>query len=313
MLMIKAWSNWLREEAWLSKIEGRVLYDGYAFLKALLLKIKQDDCQGLASEMAYHFILAIIPAFIFLFSLFGMIGRVNDLLPLVMQTLSRLAPPHTLELLQQTVYGVFEGSSGQLTIIGFGVAIWSAAGGASVVIKGLHRAYGIPETEQPFWYGSLISLLILLSLGGMTLVASSLILFGNHVMHLLEVKFALPLNMLLLINSVRWTIIIGGLVFFSAFVYALVLRRIRKRLEWKAALWGSVVFVMLWIVISNLFGLYVGNIREFNPFYGTLGAVVLLMTWLYLSSLSILIGGEVTALLVLSPRPFRKTLSNPRV
>ena len=61
------------------------------------------------------------------------------------------------------------------------------------------------------------------------------------------------------------------------------------------ALWGAVVGVVGWLVVANLFRLYVDNFGSYNRVYGSLGAVVLFLVFLYLTGLVILIGGETSA------------------
>ena len=61
------------------------------------------------------------------------------------------------------------------------------------------------------------------------------------------------------------------------------------------ALWGAVVGVVGWLLVANLFRLYVDNFGSYNRVYGSLGAVVLFLVFLYLTGLVILIGGETSA------------------
>lgn len=260
-----------------------------------ILKINEDDCRGLASEMAYRMILALIPGLIFIFSLFGLIGQRAELLPMVMQTLEQLAPPYAVQLLKNIVGGVFQSSSGGLTLLGLAIALWSAAGGASVVIKGLIRAYNIPKNNLPFWYVPVMSMVILLSLGLMIFIAANLIIFGDLLINMLRMHFGLPIDIVELINSLRWFVIVLGMISFATYVYALVMRRSHFDAQVQSALPGALVFVSIWIAISLLFSIYVNNFQRFNPVYGSLGAVILLLTWFYLTALSILVGGEFAA------------------
>jgi membrane protein len=98
------------------------------------------------------------------------------------------------------------------------------------------------------------------------------------------------------LNLIRWFIILGGLISFTTFVYALILKPRLKTLNLKGSLPGGIAFVVLWIGVSSLFSLYVDKMGTFNPVYGTLGALVLFVTWLYFSTLMLLIGGEIAVM-----------------
>jgi uncharacterized BrkB/YihY/UPF0761 family membrane protein len=58
---------------------------------------------------------------------------------------------------------------------------------------------------------------------------------------------------------------------------------------------GAVLAVVLWLVISWAFGLYVSTLAEYAVFYGSLAAVAVLLVWLWLTSLAILVGAELNS------------------
>ena len=58
---------------------------------------------------------------------------------------------------------------------------------------------------------------------------------------------------------------------------------------------GGVLAVVLWIVVSALFALYVANFGSYNKTYGTLGGVIVFLVWLWLTNLAILLGAEFNA------------------
>src|SRR6266436_3053715 len=58
---------------------------------------------------------------------------------------------------------------------------------------------------------------------------------------------------------------------------------------------GSIVGVVLWLLVSFGFKLYLHFFDSYSKTYGALGAVIVLMLWLYLTGAAILIGGEVNS------------------
>jgi uncharacterized BrkB/YihY/UPF0761 family membrane protein len=67
-------------------------------------------------------------------------------------------------------------------------------------------------------------------------------------------------------------------------------RRVARRV-----LPGAALAVVLWLVISWAFGLYVSTLAEYAVFYGSLAAVAVLLVWLWLTSLAILVGAELNS------------------
>ena len=67
-----------------------------------------------------------------------------------------------------------------------------------------------------------------------------------------------------------------------------------QQLRWLTP--GAVVGVILWLLVSFLFGSYLIFYNTYSVVYGSLGAVIILLLWFYLTGVTILIGGEVNAL-----------------
>ncbi|HEY9746966.1 MAG TPA: YhjD/YihY/BrkB family envelope integrity protein, partial [Oculatellaceae cyanobacterium] len=80
------------------------------FLRELWLRLLRNDCAGLAAEIAYHWMLALIPALIFLFSLFGMLTSRPDLFNLVLENLHRIVPEDAFSLVRNTFEDLTQGS-----------------------------------------------------------------------------------------------------------------------------------------------------------------------------------------------------------
>lgn len=58
---------------------------------------------------------------------------------------------------------------------------------------------------------------------------------------------------------------------------------------------GSVLALLLWLLASGGFSLYVANFGSYNKTYGTLAGVIIFLVWLWLSNLAILLGLELDA------------------
>jgi membrane protein len=55
---------------------------------------------------------------------------------------------------------------------------------------------------------------------------------------------------------------------------------------------GAAVAIVVWIVASLLFGLYVSNFGKYNKTYGTLAGVIVFLLWLWITNLALLFGAE---------------------
>lgn len=58
---------------------------------------------------------------------------------------------------------------------------------------------------------------------------------------------------------------------------------------------GGVRAVVIWLVVSGLFALYVSNFGFYHKTYGALAGVIIFLIWLWLSNIAILLGAEFDA------------------
>lgn len=60
---------------------------------------------------------------------------------------------------------------------------------------------------------------------------------------------------------------------------------------------GTLTAMIAWLVVSWVFGSYIGSLGAYAVYYGSLAAVAVLLVWLYLTSLALLLGAEVNAMM----------------
>jgi membrane protein len=58
---------------------------------------------------------------------------------------------------------------------------------------------------------------------------------------------------------------------------------------------GSVAAVVVWVIASAGFAVYVANFGSYDKAYGSLGGVVVLLVWLWISNIAVLLGAELNA------------------
>jgi membrane protein len=267
------------------------------FIKTLVAKITHDECPMMAAAMAFAFLGSFIPTLFFVISILGIFGKQGDTLTILVHALSSVAPPAAMDLIKSAIEGIIQSSNKGLSIVGFLGAIWASSRGAAGIVHGLNRAYNIPAEKPPFWYEPLMSIFIILTLGTSLLIVSNLIFFGEPMITWIIQATRLPASIEVFLQIIRWLISIFSVLGCSTVIYGFLLKFKLKQYYWRAAAIGSIVFTILWLGFSLIFGLYIKYFHGYNPVYGSLGALALLLTWLYLSAMSILIAGEIISIL----------------
>ncbi|WP_257838202.1 YihY/virulence factor BrkB family protein [Phenylobacterium sp. J426] len=69
----------------------------------------------------------------------------------------------------------------------------------------------------------------------------------------------------------------------------------RDRVRWRWITPGSAAAMVLWVIASAAFSIYVANFANYEKTYGSLGAAIGFMMWLYFSAQVVLLGAELNS------------------
>ena len=171
--------------------------------------------------------------------------------------------------------------------------LWAASSGVGSLMKAMNRAYGVRETRPALERYALA--LGLTAFAGLMIVAAFLVLVvwqasGTKIAD----KMGLGGVAAALLPLARWPVAIVVIPLASGIVYRVAPN---ARLSFRRILPGTVLFTAVWLVATDLFGLYVSHFASYNSTYGTLGGVVILLVWFYLTAFILLVGAELNAVL----------------
>lgn len=93
----------------------------------------------------------------------------------------------------------------------------------------------------------------------------------------------------------RWLFVLVFVFLAFQLIYYFAPELHEQQLRWLTP--GAAFGVILWLLVSFLFGSYLNFYNTYSVVYGSLGAVIILLLWFYLTGVTILIGGEVNALI----------------
>lgn len=256
-------------------------------LKRTVKGIVDDNCFGLAAQLAFYFLLALFPALLFLVALIGYLP-VEHALSGLLAALGAVAPEELVRLLRGQLAQITGGKQAGLLTLGVMGAIWSSSAAMVAIIDALNRAYHVAEW-RPWWKRRLLAVLLTVCLALFILIALSLLLAGpamaSRVANWLGLAFPVDLLWALL----RWPVMLFCVLFGVDLVYHFAPNR-RGRWVWLTP--GSVVATALWIASSFGFRLYLAHFGDYAATYGAIGGAIVTMLWFYVSSIAILVGAE---------------------
>jgi membrane protein len=94
-------------------------------------------------------------------------------------------------------------------------------------------------------------------------------------------------------DIVKWPVIIAVVVFIVAVLYYATPNVKQPKFRWVSI--GAMFAIVVWVVVSALFGFYVSNFGSYNKTYGALAGVVVFLLWLWLTNIALLFGAELDA------------------
>lgn len=260
-----------------------------------------DRLPGLAAETAFFAVLSIFPGLLVAGSLLGLLDTLvgaqvaEQGQDRVLDALSLVLTDEASGVLQ-SVRSLFEDSRGELLTVATVGALVSLSGAFAVAVNALNLAHDSAETRS--WprrrllgLGMAVGTLLLAVLAIAVLIVGPLFGRGEQLADFVGLGGAF---------TFVWDVVRLPAMAALLLLWATALLRLApsRRLRWREALPGALLAALLWGVASAGLRVYLGLAADSNPVLGAFGGGAIVMTWIYLLSLSLLLGGELNAVLL---------------
>lgn len=266
---------------------------GPGVLRQVGRKVLDDDCPGLAGQLAYFTLFSLFPFLLVLVALAGLlIDDPASLLKTLTERMQGLLPGEALGLLEDYINLTLRNADASVLVFGILATFWSGWAAADAIVKAVNRAYELQET-RPWW--RLWGISVLMILGFMLVVVSlALVVFGPEVGDYFQSLIGLPETFLALWDVLRWAGAFLAVSLAHALLYY-VAPNAEVPFKWITP--GGFAATVLILVSSVGLNLWVANLGRYDQVYGQVGAIMVLMLWLYVTGLMVLIGAEINAVL----------------
>ena len=264
-----------------------------ALARRVWADLNKDDIFGRAAQLSYYFLLALFPLLLFLTSVIGvMLGSGTGLRHSLFNYLAKVLPSSASELVGNTMLEVSTSSGGGKISFGILAALWAASAGMGAISESLNVAYHVKET-RPWWKQRLTAVGLTLVLSILIIAALVLVLAGGRIADHMALSYGFGAAFVVAWKIIQWPVVLFFLLVGFAMIYYWA-PDLRDQ-DWRWVTPGSVVAVILWLLVSFAFRIYLHYFNSYSKTYGSLGAVIILMLWFYFTGLAILIGGEVNS------------------
>jgi membrane protein len=263
-----------------------------AVLKRTIKEFKADNLTDWAAALTYYGVLAIFPAIIALVSIIGLIGP-SATQP-ILDNLAALTPGAANDILSGAVKQVADGRGGAgiAFIVGIALAIWSASGYVGAFARASNAIYEVPE-GRPFWklrpMQLVVTTVMILLLAA---CAIAVVVTGPVAQQLGDVVGA-GSTAVTAWDIAKWPIIALVVSLMFSVLYFAAPNVKQPGFRWITV--GGIVALVILLVASALFAVYVASFSSYNKTYGALGGVIAFLVWLWISNIAVLLGAELNA------------------
>ncbi len=261
--------------------------------KHLWKRINDHEIFDRAAQLSYYFLLALFPLLLFMMTLLGYFaGKSVEVRAKLISYLARVMPGSAIELVQATLDEITQARSGSKLSIGILAALWAASNGMGAISDTLNAAYGVEET-RPWWRVRLTAVTLTVALSVLIILALIIVLYGGEIGERLAVYLGFGGAFTIVWKILQWPVALSFLLVTFTMIYHFGPNVRPRKCRWWS--WGTLVAIVLWLLFSFGFRLYLHYFNSYGVTYGSLGALIILMLWFYFTGIAILIGGEINS------------------
>ena len=253
-----------------------------------------DNCGDWAAALTYYGVLAIFPSAIVIVALVGVVADSAEAVETIMGIARQLLPSSVTKGLGQFVSDLVTRQSSAKVLLSFGLvgAIWSASGYIGAFTRASNTIYEVRE-GRPFYKLRPLQLgLTAIALVLMAVVAGALVISGP-VAEAVGGALGVGDSLLTAWSVGKWPVLIGVLGLLLTMLFWVAPNVQQPRFRWLTV--GGALALVVWMIASIGFGLYVANFASYDKTYGSLGAIIAFLVWIYLANCAVMLGVEVNA------------------
>ncbi len=262
-------------------------------LRKTMREFTSDQCTDIAASLTYYAVLAIFPALIALVSLLGVIGQGPQATNALLDVVGDIAPADAVDVIRGPLEGFASSpAAGFALISGIVLAIWSASGYVGAFTRAMNRVYEIEEGRTFF---KLKPMQLLVTVIGIVLllVIAVLLAVSGPVTEAVGSALGVGQAAQTVWSIAKWPVIALILVLMIAILYYATPNAKQPKFRWMSA--GAFVALIVLVVASVGFGLYVTLFANYAKNYGSLAGVIVFLLWLWIANLALLFGAEFDA------------------
>ncbi|AQS53404.1 hypothetical protein BW727_101034 [Jeotgalibaca dankookensis] len=257
----------------------------------ILEHFKRAEIGRQAAELAYYVLLALFPLLLALANFIPFLPIPTDQ---VLEYVELGVPDQVATIILPILEGYLEGGNGGAISIGIIISLWPASKAFTVFQRVLNQVYDADERKN-FIISRIFSFLTVLLMVSLVGAVAFIFVFGREILELIQ--SLIPIDILGIITAFeyfRWIVAFGILIIIMTFIYYFI-----PNVKWplKYAVPGAILTTLGFLLVSQLFSLYISLAGGASIGTGTIGVFIVLMIWLYLLGIVFILGGVLNVII----------------
>lgn len=257
-----------------------------------VMAFDRDNCTDMAAALTYYGVLAMFPSLVVIIAIVGLVvDSPDEAVSQVNRILGDLGGSAVADTVETVVKTGVSAHGAAKVLLSFGLlgTIWTASGYIGAFTRAANAIHGVPE-GRPFYRLRPIQFVLAILALILVVVAGVCLILGGSLAEALNDELGLGDSAVVVWNILRWPLLAAASVGLLSLLFWISPNVQQPRFRWLTV--GGVVTVVLWVLATVAFSVYVNNFGSYNMTYGSLGAIIAFLVWLYLSNCALMFGVE---------------------
>jgi membrane protein len=263
-------------------------------LNRTIRRYRELNLSDWGAALTYYSVLSIFPAAIVLVAILGVFGSHPETTNALLRIVDELGPSSAVETFRSPIESVVRNKGGAGALLGVGLlgALWSASGYVGAFMRASNVTYQVEQRR--FWRNTPLRIAITVVMVLLLAIVAMAIVLTGPLAEAVGKVIGLSSVAVTVWNIAKWPVLVVLVMAMISVLFYLA-PNVRQPGGYRWVTPGAIVAVLVWIVASVGFGIYVAFFGSYNKTYGSLGAVIIFLVWLYISNNALLLGVLINA------------------
>jgi membrane protein len=260
-------------------------------LKRTVRQFRSDNLSDWAAALTYRGLMSLTAGTLVVVAGLGLLG--HSATQRLLDNIGQLAPSAVTSVLNHIINNVqSQGKAGLAAVIGIALALYSASNYIAGFMRASNAIYDIGE-GRPVWKTFPVRIGVTVVIVVLIVVSAAIVVFTGPVADQLGTALGVGHAAVTAWDIAKWPVLVLIVSLMLSILYYACPNVKQPGFRWVSP--GGVVAVLIWLVASALFAIYVANFGSYNKTYGTLAGVIVFLIWLWLTNVAVLLGAEFNA------------------